>query len=380
MSLMGRAETKLEQSHRAKLLPSRARVRDRRADGERTLFEAMPQLGWVATPRGKISYFNRKWFEYTGATSEDMTEGGWKFIDPEVLPEVFRRGEECLKNGAPFEMAIPLRRHDGAYRWFMARATPLRDEQDKVVRWIGVFTDIHEQKLAEAALKDAVKQRDEILAFVSHDLRNPLHVLTILAGGIEHMVARGDLAGVKRLTPRVKKSVQTMNRLVNDLMDSTKLRAQNVLSMNFEERDMFECLRQAVLGQKEVVGARQLTLKQEIPQDAAMGMCDGDRIEQVVVNLIGNAVKFTPAGGEIGVRAVRTEEEIVVSVSDTGIGIDSEKVPLVFDTYWQNDAHRSSGTGLGLSIVKGIVEAHGGRVWVETELGVGSTFSFTLPF
>jgi len=378
---MSAPELKLDRKLPAKLLPRHVQVRDRRVDGERTLFEAMPQLGWVATCSGQISYFNRKWYEYTGATIEEMTaRGGWRCVAPDMLPEVFLRGGECLRRGAPFEMAIPLRRFDGVYRWFMARATPVRDENGDIVRWIGILTDIHEQKVAEAALKEAVRRRDEILAFVSHDLRNPLNVLMILAGSIEQMASRGDLSSVKKRMQRVRKSVQTMNRLVNDLMDSTKLRAQNVLSMNFEERDMFECLRQAVLGQKEVVGARQLTLKQEIPQDAAMGMCDGDRIEQVVVNLIGNAVKFTPAGGEIGVRAVRTEEEIVVSVSDTGIGIDSEKVPLVFDTYWQNDAHRSSGTGLGLSIVKGIVEAHGGRVWVETELGAGSTFSFTLPF
>ena len=126
--------------------------------------------------------------------------------------------------------------------------------------------------------------------------------------------------------------------------------------------------------------SQKIEFKHHVPEGAVWTMCDSGRIEQALVNLISNAVKFTPAGGTILVHTSRTDDEITISVSDTGAGIAPAQVPHIFETYWQSDVtKKGAGTGLGLSIVKAIVEAHGGRVWVESTLGIGSTFSFSLP-
>jgi signal transduction histidine kinase len=169
-----------------------------------------------------------------------------------------------------------------------------------------------------------------------------------------------------------------MTRLVGDLLDLAKVDAGGTLPVEVAARDVADLVAQAAELQESLAASQQIRLTVEVTRPT-YAMCDGDRVQQVLANLIGNAIKFTPRGGTIHVRAWASEGEVIVSVKDTGSGIPSEQLPHLFEPYWQADAHKKRGAGLGLSIAKAIVDAHGGRIRVETAPGAGSSFCFTLP-
>ena len=141
----------------------------------RALAESIPQLAWMAEPDGHIFWYNKRWFEYTGTTLESVQGWGWQSVhDPEVLPAVMERWRASIEQGTPFEMVYPLRGSDGRFRAFLTRVLPVKDEHGAVVRWFGTSTDIEAQKQAEDDLKRANRHKDEFLAMLAHELRNPL--------------------------------------------------------------------------------------------------------------------------------------------------------------------------------------------------------------
>ncbi len=239
--------------------------------------------------------------------------------------------------------------------------------------------DLQQRRALERSLHAAVYAREQMLAIVSHDLRNPLSVVMMAAKLIERCA--GPEASGERLKNHANAIVheaERMGRLVTDLLDVSKIEAGRSLPMQLARRDGAELLRESVSLLRPLAEARRLTLAVEAPGGAYDLDCDAERLHRVFSNLIGNAIKFTPANGGIMARVARAGGEIVFSVSDTGTGIPKAEVSHLFDPYSQAGRDRS-GAGLGLSIVKAIVEAHGGRVWVETEEGTGSSFFCALP-
>jgi PAS domain S-box-containing protein len=232
--------------------------------------------------------------------------------------------------------------------------------------------DITELKEAEAAAKRATQARDDILGIVAHDLRNPLSAIASLAGvlcakGMEREV--GDEIAV---------AANRMNRLIGDLLDVTRMEAGQV-SLKRERLPAAEIVTDALEGQTPLAASATLQLRLEVAPELPDIWADHDRLLQVFENLIGNAIKFTKPGGRITLGATVREGEVIFSVSDTGCGIADTHLPHVFDRFWQAPGTERRGMGFGLAIVKGIVEAHGGRIWVQSAPGQGSTFFFTIP-
>jgi PAS domain S-box-containing protein len=350
-------------------------------EGEFVLFDGLAQLAWFADADGCIRHFNRAWRAYTGATSEPAIERSWTGnVGPAMATAVSEGWAHALATGNAFAMAFPLRRHDGVSRWFMTHVVPVRDDEGRVVRWIGTHTDVDDLKQREMALEKAVQRREELVAIVSHDLRNPLSTVLMGAKQIE-LFADDSESGVrnKKAARAVIRAVDQMTRLVGDLLDLARLEANQPLRMELDELDVVELAERAVDACVPLAKARKLHLETKATEREVHAICDGDRVIQVLGNLIGNAIKFTPEGGRIQVAIQREAGEIVCSVSDTGAGMREDEVPRIFEPYWQSDGPRGRGAGLGLSIVKAIVEAHRGRVWAQTALGSGSTFTFTLP-
>jgi signal transduction histidine kinase len=218
-------------------------------------------------------------------------------------------------------------------------------------------------------LQEALAARDRMLAMVSHDLRNPLQTIQL---GTTQMGAGGE-----RAAAAIARAAGRMSRLVDDLLDLTALDAGKPLSVKLERRDLAELAREILRELEALAQARSLTLHVELPEHMIVS-CDPERVQQVLANLVGNAIKFSHEGAAIDVVATQTGDEVVVSVRDEGAGIPSEQMARIFDRYWRGDAARKDGVGLGLSIAREIVQAHGGRIWVDSVEGRGSTFSFAL--
>jgi signal transduction histidine kinase len=226
----------------------------------------------------------------------------------------------------------------------------------------------------------AIRSRDSLLGVVSHDLRNPLGVI-LLGSALMRAIPREKdrRTGTRKTIESIHRSAQRMNRLIGDLLVVASVETGN-LSVEKRRQSVGSLIGEAVEMVEVLASEKSLHLEADLPQgDAFDVFCDRDRILQVFTNLVGNAIKFTPVGGAVTVRAEKLGDEVWLSVTDTGPGVPAEDLPHVFDRFWQAKKTARLGTGLGLSIAKGIVEAHGGRIWVESKVGVGSTFFFTLP-
>lgn len=266
-------------------------------------------------------------------------------------------------------------RPDGSSFPAQLSARPMVDGTE-VKGVVVTFSDLTEIRSAEEALKRAVRAREEVVAVVSHDLRNPLGTIS---AGAELLLdldlpperEREHLSGIRRAAER-------MNRMIRDLLDVSRIEAGG-LSVDARPIPVSRLVDDAEEMARPLAREASLRLETKVEYDLPRVRADRDRILQVFSNLAGNAVKFTPEGGRIRLGARRSDGEVVFEVADSGPGISPEDQEHLFDRFWQVDRSDREGAGLGLTIVRGIVEAHDGRVWVESEPGEGSRFRFALP-
>jgi len=229
-------------------------------------------------------------------------------------------------------------------------------------------------------LREAILARDQMLGVVAHDLRNPLTAAQVAAAAILRALPDDAGSGLPRNAAlTVEFSVQRATRLIRDLLDVTRLEA-GTLVLERRPQAPRELVVEVTDTLGQVVSESALDLQADVEPDLPPVVGDSERLFRVFSNLVENAAKFTPPGGRIRIGARRDEKSVLFSVADTGAGIAAEDVPHVFERYWQGRPTERRGAGLGLTIAKGIIDAHGGRIWVETTPGRGSTFCFTIPF
>jgi len=223
----------------------------------------------------------------------------------------------------------------------------------------------------------ATHVRDDVLAVVSHDLRNPLNLVFTSSSFLLDIA--GDLPPTHReQLGMIKRAAGQMNRLIQDLLEVSSVEAGH-FPMEVRAEPVEPLVREACALLEHAAAQKSIHLTCQFDEDAPVVHADRERILQVFGNLVGNAVKFTPDGGEVRITAERVDGMVRFSVADTGAGIAEDELSHVFDRFWQARRSRDGGAGLGLAIAQGIVKAHGGEMWAESELGRGSTFSFTLP-
>lgn len=226
---------------------------------------------------------------------------------------------------------------------------------------------------------EGLATREQFLEMVSHELFSLLGGIALQADFLLQNAA-DDAVGKKTATATnfIQRFTARMKRLVGDLVDVTSLDAGK-LHVAPVLQDATELVRESVEAFRPSARAQGLSLKAKIREKKLLAKFDHDRVLQVLANLLSNAIKFTPKGGRILIQVEPVAQDVLFSVTDTGSGIPSDHLGAVFERYWQAHSKDQRGLGLGLYISKGIVEAHGGRIWVESQLGTGSTFSFTLP-
>ncbi|MBI4510856.1 MAG: GAF domain-containing protein [Deltaproteobacteria bacterium] len=223
----------------------------------------------------------------------------------------------------------------------------------------------------------AVQERDDVLGIVAHDLRNPLSTILIQASLLRRRGMDPERP-TREPAEAIERAATRMNRLIQDLLDVTRMEAGR-LSVELARVPAGQVVSESVEAQKPIASSASLELQLEVARELPEILADRDRLLQVFENLIGNAIKFTEARGRIVIGAAPRDGEVLFWVTDTGAGIAAEDLPHLFDRFWQSRKSGRRGAGLGLPIAKGIVEAHGGRIWVESTPGRGSTFFFTIP-
>ncbi len=262
----------------------------------------------------------------------------------------------------------------GAISYVLATRRTLDSEARRLAEEVAssAALAIDNMRLFEQAQR-AVRGRDELLAIVSHDLRNPINVIALAVATLD----RPDPAMLAQTLPRVRRALKRMEHLIDDLLDVARVDA-GTLQVDLSPRELAPVLDEVHEQWRPLCAEKDIALlKDYLAPRIGVVQLDRDRVIQVLANLIGNAIKFTPAGGSVRLGADLLGPWVRVSVSDTGPGISPENLPHVFDRFWQKE-RRTDGLGLGLAIARGIVEAHGGTIQVDSTLGVGTTFSFTL--
>ncbi len=347
----------------------------------RALAESIPQLAWMAEPDGHIFWYNKRWFDFTGTTLESMQGWGWQSVhDPDHLPEVMERWRTSLEQGVPFEMAFPLRGADGRFRTFLTRVLPVKNEQGAVVRWFGTNTDIETQKQAEEDLKRASRHKDEFLAMLAHELRNPLSPIRN-AVHLLKFAAPSDptLAGARDMIDR---QVTHLVRLVDDLLDVSRI-TRGKIELRQELVDLDVIVESAVESARPLIDARRHHLEISLPSEPVVVVADPTRLAQVVLNLLNNSAKYTADQGRIRLSVERQDDQAVIRVRDNGMGIAPELLPRVFELFTQAERtldRSQGGLGIGLTIVRRLVEMQGGSVEAHSEgPGRGCEFVVKLP-
>jgi signal transduction histidine kinase/ActR/RegA family two-component response regulator len=235
-------------------------------------------------------------------------------------------------------------------------------------------TAIGEQR-ARDDLGRSLHARDEILGIVAHDLRNPLNVIAAASNSLHQRMP--DLLS-RRPIERIMRAAQRAEHLIRDLLDINAIESGQ-FSIEKRPLDTANTLLASIESQQGLAASSSVILASDLSPDLPLLDADEERLLEVLENLIGNAVKFTSAGGTTTVGAAEREKELLVWVKDTGPGIPQEQLSHLFDRFWQGTKGDRRGAGLGLTICRAIVEAHGGRIWAESELGTGTTVFFTLP-
>ncbi|MEJ2677608.1 MAG: PAS domain S-box protein [Gemmatimonadota bacterium] len=355
----------------------------------RELAENIREVLWMMAPDGGLVYVNPAYKEVWGRSVQSL------YADPNSWQESVhlddRARVEAARAGLPrgdFDVEFRIIRPDGSERWIHDRAFPVRDARGQIVRVVGIAEDITERHLAtqstlrlveeraaRTAAQAAVEARDETLAIVSHDLRTPLQAIL---GGVS-MLQMPDMTASERdgHLNVIERNVERARRLLEDLLQFSSIQAGQ-LSLERGPVDVTRLLRDVEEMFMDLAAQRQIQLK----RDGVVGVtvfADEHRLFQVLCNLVDNALKHTPSPGAITLACRVNDHNVELSVTDTGPGIPEDTLLHVFEWYWQASREKAAGAGLGLAVAKGIVQAHGGRIWAESRLGKGTTFRLRIP-
>jgi len=345
----------------------------------RILADNMAQLAWTSDKFGNVTWYNQRWLEYTGRSFEEIKDWGWtRCLHPDHVERVVASLTHSRETGDIWEDTFPLRAKDGSYRWFLSCTRPIREENE-IVGWFSTNTDIEDLKQAREAAETANRIKDEFLATVSHELRTPLNAIM----GWTQLLTRSKLdeETSARGLATIAQNASAQSQLISDLLDVSRIISGQ---FRFESSvvDLIPVVEAAIETVRPAADAAGIVLQLKLDAETGMVSADGMRVQQIVWNLVSNAIKFTPRGGQVTVRLKRENTNVVLSVSDTGEGISAEFLPYIFDRFRQAEKTRREhgGLGLGLAIVRHLVEAHGGTICASSKgVGKGATFTVTFP-
>ncbi|HLT90712.1 MAG TPA: ATP-binding protein [Woeseiaceae bacterium] len=347
----------------------------------RNLADGVPALLWASDADGACTFVNREWHAFTGLEREALLGEGWtSAIHPDDRPHVEEMLADAAAHRRDFTVFYRMRHHDGTWRWVIHRGRPLLRRHGELAGYLGSLMDITEEKAAQEALREADRRKDEFIATLAHELRNPLAPIRN-AVQILHLENAPESMR-ENARDMIDRQVRHLARLVDDLLDISRITLGRLL-LQTEETNLADVIRSAVEASRPLIDASGHTLSVALPTEPVFVDADPTRLAQVFVNLLNNAAKYTPPGGNISLLAAREGDTIVARVKDTGIGIPPDVLPRVFDTFTRVDHAADpsrAGLGIGLSLARHLVELHGGQIEACSDgPGHGSEFLVRLP-
>jgi PAS domain S-box-containing protein len=347
----------------------------------RSMANTVPQLAWMADATGSRFWYNDRWYEYTGTSAAAMQGWGWRdVVHPQQADHVVQTLRRSFETGSPWEDTYPMRGKDGTFRWFLSRAQPIEDEDGRIERWVGTDTDMTDRLAIEEALRQADRRKDEFLATLAHELRNPL-------APIRQAARVSNTPGATETEKRwchavIDRQVEHMSLLLDDLLDISRV-TRGTLALRIQPTDLRSIISVAVETARPLIDAKSHTLSVEAANDATRFFADPLRVAQVLSNLLTNAAKYTDAHGTIRLSAGYQDGRVEIRVADTGIGISAQALPNLFHMFSQIQStmdRSEGGLGIGLALAKGLIELHGGSIEAHSAgPGHGSEFVIRVP-
>ncbi|WDF46018.1 response regulator [Chryseobacterium sp. KACC 21268] len=330
------------------------------------MLEALPQIAFTTNENGIVNFVNKKWFQYSHSDKEFPKT----HIDDVNIDEEFHR---CISIGKPLELEIRIKnRYTEDHRYHLLRMSPVY-QNEKVKNWVGTFTDIDDQKKVE-------KEKDEFLSIASHELKTPLTSIKAYIQLLERKMKRSkeniDVVFVTKALDQIEK----LNTLITDLLDVSKIE-NGKLKINKEPSDLEQLINSTVETILQTSNDRNVKIDRNFESSNQLIHFDTIRIEQVLINFLTNAIKYSPENNQIIITTATTENEVKVSVTDFGIGIPAIKQDAVFRKFYrvEESSVQFQGMGIGLFICSEIIKEHKGTIGVLSKVNEGSTFYFTLP-
>ena len=338
----------------------------------RLLADSMPQFVWSGDKDGVLDYFNQTVFDYSGFDEKHLIAGGWlKIIHEDERAKNKAAWKESIETGNDFHFEHRFRRSDGEYRWQLSRAVPLKDAEGNIQRWIGTSTDIHEMKAQE-------QLKDYFISMASHELKTPL---TSIKGYVQILMTiheKSEDLFLKKSLNTIDRQINKLTNLIADLLDLSKIKIGS-LSLNKEQFSIKDLIVDITDQISQIYPDSKITIPDPIDQ---IILADKERIGQVLINFLTNAIKYSSSSNEIMVNAMIADENIIISVIDSGIGISKVNQDKIFERFFRVEGKNQNtfpGFGIGLFISSDIIKKHNGKIGVNSQPGKGSEFYFSIP-
>jgi PAS domain S-box-containing protein len=350
---------------------------------------------WAHDARGHAVGEQTSWSAFTGQSQEELAGLGWmRALHPEDITPTAEAWRSALATGQALALMQRVRRRDGVYRIFSVHAVPVTNERGEIVEWVGSHTDItrsreleaeregllNAERAARTELGAAIQAKDEFLATISHELRTPLNAILGWASLLQRPNVEPNtiVDGLKV----IERNARAQTQLLGDLLDANQMMSGK-LSLSFEPMDLGDAVRATLDSMRVTIAARKINVESQMAEVPLPVMGDSGRLQQIVSNLLSNALKFTPTGGVVTVSTRTDADAVYCEVRDSGEGIAADFLPHIFEKFRQADVgsgRRFAGLGLGLAIAKQLVESHGGSISVASEgRGKGAAFTVRLP-
>lgn len=370
--------TSVDITEEKKFVDSLSRERtdaEEREKGIREIADYMPQIVWTSQPSGEVDWFNERWYEFTGIPRNSEWNGKDSPMHPDDLPKINERWKESVEKKMPYDLEYRVRHKSGSYRWHVARALPVQNENGEIIRWVGTITDIDAQKKLQQELLEEREMRERFVAALTHDLRTPLHAIKFGASIIQKREKGNE--SVQAAMTRILANVHRAEKMGQDLLDANLLKAGQKIPLTIKSVDLTDLMTRTVEELRMVHGDHFQTKI----EPGVSGFWDPEALQRLIENLANNAIKYGD-GSLVDIRMEKKEDSVEIGVLNFGNPIGKDDQKKIFDNFRRTTGAIGSGKkgwGIGLGIVKGVVEAHGGSILLESSAKTGTEFKIFLP-